>query len=229
MHRIILALLAAAVATGCASGGGVRPTTITLRDVKTIALVVPDEGEFTVVKARAGTNATAAAAIGGLIGGMIVDAISSKIDRSRDAKDAESLAGYVRDFSAAGALRNAFGKTLNGAMPVRVEILAKEPDVTERQGYDAVAVLSIKSWGLKLARSEPERLSTFVELSTIMVRTGTAEKMWDEHDTVFGYGRHHLATYREDSGLLRQELGETIERVASTVAAQLLYPKEEKK
>lgn len=230
MYRPVVLLLAALIATGCASGSGVRPDTATLRDVHTVALVVLDKGEFTVVKARAGTaeKATVIGGAGGLLGMMIANAVASKSDRSRDEKDTESLAGSVGDFSASVALRQALDKTVNGTGPVTIEILAKEPEGTERQRYDAVAILHIKSWGLQLARSEPERLSAFVELSTTMIRTPTDEKVWDERDTVFGYGRHHLASYREESGLLRQELGETIERVASTVTARLLYPKEDK-
>lgn len=204
----------------------IRPSAADIGAIRKLALVVTDEGSFTVIRERA--KATAAPAV---LFGLVGAAVASAHNQALDSREAEALAPQLSGFSARSTLRESFVRTLKESGRLTdVHVLEKEPDATESRNYDALIAVRIKDWGLRLpAPTGSEQLAAFVEFQATMVRPTTRETLWDEHDTVLGQGRYGLGAYREDTNLLRRELNEAIEGAGYRMAVHLLYPKEEKK
>lgn len=202
------------------------PRADALREVKKLAVVVADDGSFTVIRERA-TATGAPAALFGLVGAAVAAAYNAQLDRSA----AEALSPHLGGFSSRSELAGILARALKeSARFSEVQMLDQEPTAAEARKYDAVLTIRIVNWGLRApAPTESARLAAFAELQIRMVRVSNSETLWEEQDTVVGQGRYGLATYQQDRNLLRQELQDTIEKAGYRVATQLLYPKEGKR
>lgn len=197
-----------------------------LREVKKLAVIVPDDGSFTVIRERA--TATAAPAI---LFGVIGAAVAAAHNEALDSSAAEALSPHLGGFSSRSELRGILAKTLKESVRFsEVQMLDQKLPAAEARKYDAVLTVRIMRWGLRApAPTESEALAAFAEIQAQMMRVENGETLWEERDTVVGQGRHGLAAYQQDRNLLRQELQDMIEKAGYRVAMQLLYPKEGKR
>jgi hypothetical protein len=86
----------------------IQPTADDIRNLKRIAVVIPNDGEFIVLLDRA-TATPAPAVLFGLVGA----AIASAHNASRDTEKMTALNPHLTDFSARATFAETFGQTLN--------------------------------------------------------------------------------------------------------------------
>lgn len=221
MPRVTLWLSLALLATGCGAHEPLRPTAAVLNEVRTLAVVVPTDGTFTVIRERAKATATPA-----LLFGVVGAAVAAAHNKSADDRERDKLAAHVTGLSTRTVFIESF-RTAVAAERVRaVTILEAEPDAAALRSYDGVIRLVLHEWGLRLAPAAgAELMAPFVEVRTTMVRTKDAASLWDERDVIVGHGRHELSALQTDHALLRAEIKDTLEKAGLRVATHLLYPR----
>ena len=113
-----------------------RPTTTSLTGVRRVAVIVTDDGEFTVIKERAKATATGAALFG-IVGAVV----SSAANQSMDSGEADKVRPGIAGFSPTPALRDSFVDTLKGSGRVDVDVIDSERSLPATKEYDAVVRL----------------------------------------------------------------------------------------
>lgn len=215
-----------------------RPVTTDLAGVRRLALVVPAPGEFSVFQARAkgapaeGAGATiAAGAVFGVVGALVAAGTVSAVVRDADEARTVQVRPHVAEFPARARFVDAVVRTLRaGGRFAEVEALEAAPGGADAARYDAVATARIGDWGLHLVPTrEGDALAGFAEMTMQLVVGPGARLVWDERRIVAGPGRRPLADYAGDGELLRRELTATLEASGERMAAELLYPREEKR
>jgi hypothetical protein len=199
----------------------VRPTVNHLAGVQRVAVVVVEDGAFTVVKERAKATATGAVLFG-LVGAAVASAANHSMDREETDKIRPGLAG----FSPAPPLRDAFMGALKSDGRIQVEMVESERAL-QGKDHDVIIQLTIKEWGVRLpSRAISDHLAAFAEIQARMTRARSQETLWDEHEVSLGNGRHDLAAYRHDAALLRSELTDMLQSAGYRLANLLIYPRE---
>lgn len=198
----------------------VRPTANHLAGVQRVAVVVIEDGAFTVVKERAKATAT-----GAVLFGVVGAAVASAANHSMDREETDKLRPALAGFSPAPTLRDAFVDALKSGGRIDVEVIDAERAL--QGNHDAVIQLAIKEWGVRLpSRAISDRLAAFAEIQARMTRARTHDVLWDEHEVSLGSGRHDLSAYRLDAGLLRTELTDMLQSAGYRLANLLIYPRE---
>lgn len=199
----------------------VRPTVSHLAGVQRVAVVVAEDGAFTVVKERAKATAT-----GAVLFGVIGAAVASAANQSMDREETDKMRPGLTGFSPAPALRDAFVEALKGSGRLQVEVVDSERTL-QGQDYDAVIHLTVKEWGVRLpSRAISDKLAAFAEIQARMTRARSQDMLWDEHEVSLGNGRHDLEAYRADAALLRGELTDMLQSAGYRLANLLIYPRE---
>jgi hypothetical protein len=199
----------------------VRPTVSHLAGVQRVAVVVAEDGAFTVVKERAKATAT-----GAVVFGLVGAAVASAANHGMDREEADRIRPGLTGFSPASPLRDAFVGALKGGGRIEVDVVESER-LLQGQDHDAIIRLTIKDWGVRLpSRAISDKLAAFAEIEARMTRGRSQEVLWDEHEVSLGNGRHELAAYRQDAVLLRGELTEMLQGAGYRLATLLIYPRE---
>lgn len=198
----------------------VKPTADAVGRMKRLAVVVPEEGEFTVYYERAKATAT-----GVFMFGLVGAAVSSAYNQSLDNKKAESLRLGVAGVSCSGLFRDELRKTLVDSKRFDdVRIFDKAPDPKEMSNFDAVATFRIQQWGFRLVeRGEMEKVASFIDLEIRMEKSGGGTALWDQHDTVIGKGKYLLSEFEGDPALCQREIAETAVGAGYKMATTLVY------
>jgi len=198
----------------------VRPQAGTLAKVKSVAVVVPPDGEFTVYYERAKATAT-----GAVFFGLVGAAVSSSYNTSEDSKIADVLRPQLAGFSCQEVFRAAVARALTESKRfAEVRVLEKEPPEAEKAKYDAIATFKFVGWGVRLVeRTSGERVSSFVDIMASLRKAGAADPVWSENTTVIGKGKHALADFRESPDVTRREVAAVVEDAAYRVANTLIY------
>lgn len=209
----------------CVAGCGpvhttVKPQSGALEKIKSVAVVVPPDGEFTVYYERAKGTAT-----GAILFGLVGAAVSSSYNASEDSKIADALRPQLTDLSCQGAFRTAIARALGESRKfVDVRVLEGDPTETERAKYDAIATFRFVSWGIRLVdQNSPERVTAFVDLQATLQKTGTEAPLWDENVTVIGRETHPLSEFREKPDVTRREVSAVMDDAAYRLANNLIY------
>lgn len=214
-------VLLAAVACGPVHST-VRPDAGNLANVRRVAVLVVEDGAFTVVKERAKATATGAALFG-----IVGAAVSAAANQSMDSGEADKARPGLAGFTPATVLRESFVETLKSSGRVAVDVADSEAGLQALKGHDAIVRLTIKEWGVRLpTRAISDQLAPFVEVQARMSRVPGQDVLWDEHEVALGRGRHDLARYQSDGTLLRSELTETVHEAGYRLANHLIYPRE---
>src|SRR5687767_6279957 len=217
MARVAMCLTLALLVTGCAAQEPLRPTATALTDVRTIAVVVPTDGTFIVIRERARATATPA-----LLFGVAGAAVAAAHNKSADDGERDKLALHVAGLSSRTVFIESFRKAIAAEGMRTVTVLGTEPDAATLRSYDGVLRLVLHEWGLRLAPAAGvERMAPFVEVRTTMVRTKDATSVWDEREVILGPGRHELSALHADHALVRAEITDTLERAGLRVGRQL--------
>jgi hypothetical protein len=199
----------------------VRPTVNHLAGVQRIAVVVIEDGAFTVIKERAKATAT-----GAVLFGLVGAAVASAANHSMDREEADKLRPGLSDFSPTPPLRDAFVGALKSGGRIDVEVVDSER-VLAGKSHDAIIRLTVNDWGVRLpSRAISDQLAAFAEIQARMTRAGSQEILWDEHEVSLGNGRHDPSAYQQDPGLLRRELTDMLESAGFRLANLLIYPRE---
>jgi hypothetical protein len=189
--------------------------------IKTLAVVIPKDGEFTVLLDRA-TATTAPAAMFGLIGA----AVASSHNKSLDEEKMKALAPHLSGFFARSVFIESFLKTLTESGQFEgAQIFDRHLGGNEISKYDAVLTLTINDWGLRLPSQSEERLAGFLELEAKMSRSKDNQVLWDEHDTILGQRRHFFSEYKADGSMFRSEIEETVKTAGARAATKIAYPR----
>lgn len=190
-------------------------------NVKRLAVVVPNDGSFTVLLDRA-TATTAPAVLFGLIGAAVAAAHNTSLDNDK----MTSLGPQLTDFSARAIFVESFSKTLKDSGRLSEwQMFDKAPEGNEVERFDAVLTMNIKNWGLRLPAREEEKLAGFIELETKMSRIKDGQMLWDEHDTFIGQRRHYFSEYKDDGNMFRSEIKETIQNAGLRMATRIAFPR----
>ena len=199
----------------------VRPTVSHLTGVQRIAVVVVEDGAFTVVQERAKATAT-----GAILFGVVGAAVASAANHGMDRDETDKMRPALGDFSPTFSLRDAFVDALKSSGRIEVDVVDSERAL-QGKSPDAIIRLTINEWGVRLpSRAISDHLATFAEIQARMTRTSNQEILWDEHEVSLGSGRHDLAAYRLDAGLLRTELTDMLQSAGFRLANLLIYPRE---
>lgn len=196
----------------------VRPTTENINKIKSLALIVPTEPNFTVIYDRA--KATNAAA---LFFGLLGAAVASAHNEALDNKKAELISSYLDKVSCRSIFLESLHKALNSAGRF-TEIKIFDKELESRNIFqDAVVTFRIQNWGIRLADRERDHMSAFIELEIKMIQTQNNQVLWDEHEVVLGQGRHPFGSYQKNKELLQSDLKVTCEEAGSRMANILIY------
>jgi hypothetical protein len=199
----------------------IQPTAEDIRGLKRIAVVIPNDGEFVVLFDRA-TATTAPAVLFGLVGA----AIASAHNQSRDMEKVTALNPHLANLSGRTTFTDAFSQTLkNSARQTDIQLFEKVPDESQTKNFDAVLTFDIRTWGLRLANRDDERLAPFIELETTLIRARDNQTLWNMHDTFLGQKRSYFAEYKEDGPMLRNEMKEAIGNAGARMANKIIYPR----
>jgi hypothetical protein len=221
IDRGVAALLALVAVGACGPvHSTVRPDAGHLTHISAVAVLVVEDGGFTVIKERAKATATAAAFFG-----LVGAAVSAAANHSMDSGEADRARPGLAGFSATQVLRDAFVDTLKSSGRLRVDVADSEAALQALKGHDAVVRLTLKDWGVRLpARAISDDLAPFAEIHARMTRAEAV--LWDEHDVALGRARHALTQYQADGALLRAQLTETLHEAGYRLANHVLYPRE---
>ncbi len=223
MRTFIYSFLLSLVILTCIIGCGpvhtnVSPEPGQLLNIKKLAVVVNQKGDFEVVHSRATANATAA-----VMFGLIGAAVAGGIDEGEDKDRAAILASSIGDLSCRSLFVNSLSNISSASRFETVQILSKKPDKNTQSQFDAIVTFEIEKWGLRLVEREADELAGFVELNMNMTTTADSKTIWDQRHVIMGQGRERLTTYSHNSELLRNELRQTIEQAASRMINLLIY------
>jgi hypothetical protein len=190
-------------------------------NIKTLAVVIPVDGEFTVVLDRATATATPA-----FMFGLIGAAVASSHNKSLDNEKVNALAPHLAGFSARTVFIESFRKALTESGQLKeTQIFDRHLGGNEAGKYDAIVTLTIKDWGLRLPAQTEERLAGFIELEAKMSRTKDNQILWDEHDTILGQRRQYFSEYKDDGSMFRSEIEETVKTAGARAATKIAYPR----
>lgn len=189
-----------------------------LRDIKKLAVVVEQKGDFEVIHSRATADSTA-----GVMFGLIGVAIAGGIDEGEDKDRAAKLAPSISELSCCSLFANSLAAISSASRFETVQILSEKPDKNTQSKFDAVVTFEIQKWGLRIVASETGELSGFVELNMNMKTTADNKTIWDQRHVVIGQGQELFNTYSLNAELLRNELRQTIEQAASRMSNLLIY------
>jgi hypothetical protein len=185
-----------------------------------MAIVVPREGDFTVIYERAKATGTPVVFFG-LVGAAAANMYNDSLDKDNTNAVQQHLNGLSSRSVFTGSLSKALA---DSGRFVQVQMFDKDLEANEMAKYDAVLTFRIESWGLRLVqRSQGEAIAAFVELESSMVRTQGGQVLWDAHDTVIGQATYPLGAYQRDGELLRRNIQETLESAGSRMASTLIY------
>ena len=199
----------------------IQPMADDVRNLKRLAVIVPDDGTFIILLDRA-TATPAPAVLFGLIGA----AIASAHNESRDNDKMTALKPHLESFSTRAAFAEAFSQTLkDGDRQNDIRLFDAAPGEAESKNFDAVLTFNIKNWGLRLPNRDEERLSPFIEMETTMLRASDNKVLWNTHDTFLGQKRSYFSDYKEDGSMLRNELKSTVANAGARMAMKVIYPR----
>lgn len=201
----------------------VQPTAEDIRNLKRIAVVVPNEGAFLVLLDRA-TATPAPAVLFGLVGA----AIASAYNESRDTEKMTALTPNVTGVSTRATFADGFTQRLkDSGRQNDIRLLDAPPDENATKTFDAVLTFNIKTWGLRLANRDEERLAPFVEVETILRRSSDGHTLWNMHDTFLGQKRAYFSDYKENAAMFRNEMKDTVANAGARMAMRIIYPRGE--
>ena len=190
----------------------VRPTASHLAGVQRVTVVV---------KERAKATAT-----GAVLFGVVGAAVATAANHSMDREETDKVRPALGSFSPAAPLRDAFVDALKSSGRLDVQIVDAERALQPTE-HEVFIQLTIKDWGVRLpSRAISEHLAAFAEIQARMTRGRSPDVLWDEHEVALGSGRHDLAAYRLDAGLLRTELTDMLQSAGYRLANLLIYPRE---
>jgi hypothetical protein len=199
----------------------IHPSPDDVRNLKRIAVMVPNDGTFIVLLDRA--TATAAPAV---LFGLIGAAIASAHNESRDTERMTALNPSLAGFSSRATFAAAFAQAVkSGARQSDIQVFEELPDETEIKKFDAVLTFDIKNWGLRLPKQDEEQLAPFIELQTTLIRSSDKLTLWNMHDTFLGQKRTYFSDYKENGPMLRDETKETIANAGTRMATRIMYPR----
>lgn len=202
----------------------VRPDTSNLATVKRVAVIVVEDGGFTVINERAKATATGAALFG-IVGAVV----SSAANQSMDSGEADKARPGIAGFSPTRVLRDSFVEALKSSGRLLVDTVDSEAGLQTAKDHDAVIRLTIKEWGVRLpARAISDRLAAFAEIQARMTAGRGQAVVWDEHEVALGSGRYELAEFQRDASVLRDQLTETFHNAGYRLANHLIYPREKR-
>jgi hypothetical protein len=198
----------------------VKPTSVNIKEINTLAVVVPSDGTFTVFCERAKATGT-----GAVLFGIVGAAVSSAYNQSEDEKTAKSISANLPAVDGRAIFVAALEKTLKESAKFKnVAFFEKELKQAERSNFDAVATFVFHDWGIRLVERDPaEKMAVFVEVEANLSVTRKQTVIWDEHDVLIGQGRHYIGEYKQDCALLQKEIDELFAEAGQRKAYSLIY------
>jgi hypothetical protein len=214
----LLVLMAGVFACGPVHDN-VRPDASALGNVTKLAIVIPPEGDFTVLYERAKGTATAA-----VLFGLAGAAIAGSHNKSMDEDLAKSIRN-VNQFSCGPIFRDSLKKSLmDSGRFSDVAFFDKDIEPGDASKYDAVLTLQIPRWGVRIVeRGQTELVAAFVDVEAKMIKSSTSRVIWDEHDTVIGQSKRALSSYQFEKDLCSKDIQETADDAGQKTANIIIY------
>ena len=157
--------------------------------MKTLAVVIPKEPDFTVIYDRGKQN------------------VAPPAYKFKDDKKSELISTYIIGLSCRSILTEGLVKALQDAGRFStIAICDRELQPKEIDRYDAVAFFHVNRWGIWLNDPNGDKLAAFIEINVEMVETQKGQLIWVERDIGLGLGRHTFDAYHRNKDLLRNEL-----------------------
>jgi len=152
--------------------------------------------------------------------------MSASEDRAKDEEMARRLAPRLEPLSCAGPVRDGLEQALReSGRFARVTLVPTRMGGEAADAGDALLVVEVARCGIRrVGPLEGKSLASFVELRAELYRVADGRLLWEEQGTHLGGERRSLQAYRQDVGLLRRELAETLVEAGRRVAMELLYP-----
>ena len=228
-------MILVSVITSCSSLGKTkRPTPDNLKMIKSLALVIPTELDFTVINESAkgfgpiqgimGSLAGGLAGIPNIASSLVVDSVTSQYNKSLDNKEREHISPQVDKLSYRSVFLESLLNTLKSTKNfTKIKIFDKKIDKKDSNQYDAIAIFSIQNLGLRLTDHNNGQMATFIEVEVKMIQTKDSTTLWKEHQVVLGQRRHKFDSYKKNVSLLQTELKETVIDAGTRMAKVLKY------
>lgn len=197
----------------------VRSTSVEINKIQKLAVVTPQEGQFTVIDEQAKASATPAFLFG-LTGAIVASAYNQHMD----SENAKTISGPVTRLSCRSLFIESFQTALSEYNRFTDAVfLDHELKAEDVKSYDAVVSFEILSWGLRLAeRSQGDLLKPFLEIHAQLV-DAKGNKLWDETDVLVAHGRNSLSSYQNDHELFKKDMEEAIQDAGRRMAVSLIY------
>lgn len=209
------------IIAGCGPAqNSLRPPSEALSQINTLAIVVTSDKAFEVVKNRATADGTAGAMFG--VAGVI---IAAKSDENQDKELADALSGSLGEFDSQGVFIKSLSSELKNANLTanrftKINLIKSAPADGE---YDAVVTLDVTQWGLRLIERESELMAGFMDIDMKMKTTSDNKIIWNERQMIAGQGRNNIIHYKNETGLLQNEMKQTAADAASQISNLLIY------
>lgn len=219
MKNITLIVAIIIFLAGCGPvNQAVRSTPVEINRIQKLAVVIPAEGQFTVIDERAKATATPAVLFG--LTGVL---IASAYNQHADSEKAKNISSQLT-LSCKPIFLESFKKSLIEYNRFTDAVfLDQNPKPEEAGNYDAVVSFEILNWGLRVAeRSQGDLLKPFMEIHAQLIDS-KGKKLWDEKDVVVGHGRQSLSSYQTDRELFKKDMEEAIQNAGRKMAVSLIY------
>ncbi|MGA3115370.1 MAG: hypothetical protein ABSF90_13180 [Syntrophobacteraceae bacterium] len=220
MENLTLPIVACLFLAACGPvNQAVRSTPVEINKIQKLAVVIPQEGEFTVIDERAKATATPAFLFG-LTGAIVASAYNQHMDSEK----AKAMSGQMTRLSCRSIFIESFQTALSEYNRFTDAVfLDHELKAEDVKSYDAVVSFEILSWGLRVVeRSQGDLLKPFLEIHAQLV-DAKGNKLWDETDVLVGHGQSSLANYQYDHELFNKDMEEAIQDAGRKMAVSLIY------
>jgi len=214
----VISVLMFAITTCGPVHKSVGPTTESMNEIQSLAIIVPSAPNFTVIYERAkATNAPA------VFFGLIGAAIASGHNESLDNKKANLLSPYLDSFSCRSIFLQSLQDILNETHRfTEIKVFDRSLEAKDVL-QDVTVIFHIANWGIRLVDREKDHMRAFVELHVKMIRTEDGKVLWDDREVVMGQRCRALKSYQEDKKLLPNDLKEACSDAGSRIASMLIY------
>ncbi len=205
--------------TGCGPvNQAIRPTPAEVGRIQRLAVVIHQEGQFTVIDNRAKATDTAVVLFG-LTGALI----ASAYNQHADSEKAKSFSSQLTLSCKPLFLESFKNSLIEYNRFTDAVFLDQNPKPEEAGNYDAVVSFEILNWGLRVAeRSQGDLLKPFMEIHAQLIDS-KGKKLWDEKDVVVGHGRQSLSSYQSDRELFKKDMEEGMQNAGRKMAVSLIY------
>ena len=224
--QIITLFLLIVSTTACATKL-VRPNANDLNEIKSLAIVIPEDKNFTVMyeRVKAPPNMQVSGGLPALVIGI---GIAKAIDTGKELQDETKTKLFfscLTEFSCKSIFISTCEKALSDCGRFgNIKFYNGEIDINEKTKFDAIVTLYIENWGLRLIEDiEGEKITPFFELAVEMTETRSKRTLWDEYEIVLGKERRSLDYYQNNVEPFKKEMEGTIEDAGRRVAYTLIY------